>query len=213
MQKSTKPDTECCYFKRKACRYSSKTCNYLHSNVKNQCNFGANCRYGHFKNTSIASPTADSTTSNFSLKQMENELLEELDSKTPTSNQHLSPNLRSVFPPASAKQKPKQPFDYYLVLDLEGKEEVLEFPVLMFNSETLNVDNTFHCYVRPTKMAQSKTRSIVANKYGSMNAELETTYWSNCIKWKDVLEKFHRWLHQNIISKDKTFTFVTCGNW
>lgn len=37
-----------------------------------------------------------------------------------------------------------QKFDYFLVLDLEGKVEILEFPVLLFDAKTLDVVNVFH---------------------------------------------------------------------
>lgn len=37
-----------------------------------------------------------------------------------------------------------QKFDYFLVLDLEGKVEILEFPVLLFDAKTLDVVDVFH---------------------------------------------------------------------
>lgn len=37
-----------------------------------------------------------------------------------------------------------QEFDYFLVLDLEGKVEILEFPVLLFDAKTLDVVDLFH---------------------------------------------------------------------
>lgn len=37
-----------------------------------------------------------------------------------------------------------QHLDYFLVLDLEGKIEILEFPVLIIDAKTLNVVDFFH---------------------------------------------------------------------
>lgn len=37
-----------------------------------------------------------------------------------------------------------QNLDFFLVLDLEGKVEILEFPVLMINAKTLQVEDIFH---------------------------------------------------------------------
>lgn len=37
-----------------------------------------------------------------------------------------------------------QHLDYFLVLDLEGKIEILEFPVLIIDAKTMNVVDFFH---------------------------------------------------------------------
>lgn len=39
-----------------------------------------------------------------------------------------------------------QDMDYFLVLDLEGKVEILEFPVLLIDAKTLDVVDLFHRY-------------------------------------------------------------------
>lgn len=41
-----------------------------------------------------------------------------------------------------------QNFDFFLVLDLEGRVEILEFPVLMINAKTMEVRDFFHRFVR-----------------------------------------------------------------
>lgn len=38
----------------------------------------------------------------------------------------------------------EQEFDHFLVLDLEGKVEILEFPVLLFDVKTMDVVDVFH---------------------------------------------------------------------
>lgn len=42
------------------------------------------------------------------------------------------------------KQAQPQEFDFFLVLDLEGKVEILEFPVLMIDAKTLKLVDFFH---------------------------------------------------------------------
>lgn len=49
--------------------------------------------------------------------------------------------------PADVERVKKQPFEYYLVLDLEGLVEILEFPVVMINAQTLEVVDRFHRYI------------------------------------------------------------------
>lgn len=43
---------------------------------------------------------------------------------------------------------PSQNLDFFLVLDLEGRVEILEFPVLMINAKTMEVRDFFHRFVK-----------------------------------------------------------------
>lgn len=43
-----------------------------------------------------------------------------------------------------------QNFDFFLVLDLEGRVEILEFPVLMISSKTSKVEDIFHRFLFST---------------------------------------------------------------
>lgn len=46
------------------------------------------------------------------------------------------------------KEQPKeQPVDYFIVLDLEGKQEILEFPVALINAKSLDIEDYFHRWV------------------------------------------------------------------
>lgn len=45
------------------------------------------------------------------------------------------PELNKIYP---------QDLDFFLVLDLEGRVEILEFPVLMISAKTLQVEDIFH---------------------------------------------------------------------
>jgi hypothetical protein len=46
--------------------------------------------------------------------------------------------------PHNLKKLQPQPFRYYLVLDLEGMVEILEFPVVMIDAQNLQVVDRFH---------------------------------------------------------------------
>lgn len=45
---------------------------------------------------------------------------------------------------ADLDRKRPQDFDFFLVFDLEGKVEILEFPVLMIDAKTVSVVDLFH---------------------------------------------------------------------
>ncbi|XP_074369246.1 putative exonuclease domain-containing protein At3g15140 [Apium graveolens] len=64
------------------------------------------------------------------------------------------------------KQAQPQEFDFFLVLDLEGKVEILEFPVLMIDAKTLKLVDFFHRFVRPTGMSKEYTNQYGDGKYG-----------------------------------------------
>lgn len=51
---------------------------------------------------------------------------------------------------AKLKSIHAQNLDYFLVLDLEGRIEILEFPVMMINAKTMDVVDFFHRFVRYT---------------------------------------------------------------
>lgn len=48
---------------------------------------------------------------------------------------------------ADFKNLQSQKLDFFLVLDLEGKVEILEFPVLLFDAKTMSVVDFFHRFV------------------------------------------------------------------
>lgn len=58
---------------------------------------------------------------------------------------HVYPSLKVR--PADLKRVKEQPFEYFMVLDLEGRVEILEFPVLLVDAKTLDVVDRFHRYL------------------------------------------------------------------
>ncbi|CAM8951940.1 unnamed protein product [Rhodiola kirilowii] len=112
---------------------------------------------------------------------------------------------------------PSQDFDHFLVLDLEGKVEILEFPVLMISATSLEVVDFFHRFVRPTEMSEQRIAEYIDGKYGKFG--VDRVWHDTAIPFKEVIEQFEGWLaHHQLWSKESGVglnqaAFVTCGNW
>ncbi|KAK4487781.1 hypothetical protein RD792_005531 [Penstemon davidsonii] len=110
-----------------------------------------------------------------------------------------------------------QEFDYFLVLDLEGKVEILEFPVLLFDVKTMDVVDVFHRFVRPTKMSEQRINEYIEGKYGSFG--VDRVWHDTAITFDEVIEQFEDWLNKHRLWKKEQdgylnqAAFVTCGNW
>ncbi|QHO01490.1 putative exonuclease domain-containing protein [Arachis hypogaea] len=74
---------------------------------------------------------------------------------------------------ASAKRHKicSQNFDFFLVLDLEGRVEILEFPVLMISAKIMQVEDIFHRFVRPTEMSKQRINEYIEGKYGKFGVD------------------------------------------
>ncbi|KAH6838073.1 Polynucleotidyl transferase [Perilla frutescens var. hirtella] len=115
-----------------------------------------------------------------------------------------------------------QEFDYFLVLDLEGKVEILEFPVLLFHAKTMTVVDVFHRFVRPTKMSEKRINEYIEGKYGAFG--VDRVWHDTAIEFQEVIEQFESWLRKERNGGGRLWTgegdgslngaaFVTCGNW
>uniref|UniRef100_K3Y242 Exonuclease domain-containing protein n=1 Tax=Setaria italica TaxID=4555 RepID=K3Y242_SETIT len=73
---------------------------------------------------------------------------------------------------ASAADKVKpQKLDYLLILDLEGKVEILEFPVVMIDAQSMEFIDSFHRFVRPTAMSEQRITEYIEGKYGKFGVD------------------------------------------
>ncbi|XP_057814870.2 uncharacterized exonuclease domain-containing protein At3g15140 isoform X2 [Cryptomeria japonica] len=109
-----------------------------------------------------------------------------------------------------------QQFDYFLVLDLEGKVEIVEFPVLMIDAHTLKFVDAFHRFVRPDKMSEERIDEYIEGKYGKQR--LDRVWHDTAIPFGDTLQQFEIWLGRHNLWEEGASTlhsaaFVTCGNW
>nr|AKM76585.1 polynucleotidyl transferase ribonuclease H-like superfamily protein [California macrophylla] len=113
--------------------------------------------------------------------------------------------------------KQRQKFDYFLVLDLEGKVEILEFPVVLVDAETTRVVDLFHRFVRPSKMSEQRIDEYIEGKYGKLG--VDRVWHDTAIPFEEVLQQFEVWLTQHRLwGKElgghlNRSAFVTCGNW
>ncbi|XP_009603179.1 uncharacterized exonuclease domain-containing protein At3g15140 isoform X2 [Nicotiana tomentosiformis] len=111
----------------------------------------------------------------------------------------------------------KQELEYFLVLDLEGKVEILEFPVLLFDAKTMDVVDLFHRFVRPTKMHEERINEYIEGKYGKLG--VDRVWHDTAIPFAEVIEQFEVWLGQCQLWRNELggclnkAAFVTCGNW
>ncbi|XP_031496110.1 uncharacterized exonuclease domain-containing protein At3g15140 [Nymphaea colorata] len=110
-----------------------------------------------------------------------------------------------------------QHVDYFLVLDLEGKVEILEFPVVMICAKTMEFVDSFHRFVRPTKMSEQRINEYIEGKYGKLG--IERVWHDTAVPFREVLQDFELWLaHHCLWQKElggslHPAAFVTCGNW
>ncbi|URE34952.1 hypothetical protein MUK42_03299 [Musa troglodytarum] len=64
-----------------------------------------------------------------------------------------------------------QNLDYLLVLDLEGRVEILEFPVLMIDAKNMDFIDSFHRFVRPAVMSEQRIKEYIEGKYGKLGVD------------------------------------------
>jgi len=119
-----------------------------------------------------------------------------------------------------------QVYDYILILDFEATcddqkqiipQEIIEFPILMVDTKTFEIQSTFHQYVEP--QVNKQLSKFCTNLTGITN---------DMISGKPNLEQTIRlvdeWIKNNVVltlneSQDsvnkvkKNFTFLTCGDW
>ena len=70
--------------------------------------------------------------------------LEQMQDSTHLQKFNHSFSLNPALNAGGYKNKHSEHLDFFLVLDLEGKVEILEFPVLMIDAKTMDVVAFFH---------------------------------------------------------------------
>lgn len=115
------------------------------------------------------------------------------------------------------KQARPQKLDYFLVLDLEGKVEILEFPVLVIDAKTMAVVDIFHRFVRPSVMSEQRINEYIEGKYGKLG--VDRVWHDTAIPFDEVINQFEAWMSEHCLwAKGSSgyltnAAFVTCGNW
>ncbi|XP_050216860.1 uncharacterized exonuclease domain-containing protein At3g15140 isoform X2 [Mercurialis annua] len=119
--------------------------------------------------------------------------------------------------PADFERKRPQDFDFFLVFDLEGKVEILEFPVLIIDAKTMAFVDLFHRFVRPTAMSEQRINEYIENKYGKFG--VDRVWHDTALPFNEVIQEFEAWLTLHNLWEKKhggclnRAAFVTCGNW
>ncbi|CAN1288021.1 Uncharacterized exonuclease domain-containing protein At3g15140 [Linum perenne] len=121
------------------------------------------------------------------------------------------------------ERKQPQMFDFLLVFDLEGKAEILEFPVILIDTRTMTVVDLFHSFsllmideltsrfVRPCSMSAERIDEYIANKYRKFgvdhgNWDVKTQVPHQCKvskiqlppyynEWINLKDVFHNFYH------------------
>ncbi|KAA0188103.1 3'-5' exoribonuclease 1 [Fasciolopsis buskii] len=112
--------------------------------------------------------------------------------------------------------RPAQYFKYFLILDFEATcekhqkitpAEIIEFPVIKLNSQTLTTESIFHCYVQP------KIHPYLTDFCTELTGITQDMVNDQpCLE--DVLKKFDEFLRENqLLLPESSFAFVTCGDW
>mmetsp|Transcript_23438 Transcript_23438/g.23184 ORF Transcript_23438/g.23184 Transcript_23438/m.23184 type:complete len:278 (+) Transcript_23438:221-1054(+) len=104
--------------------------------------------------------------------------------------------------------------DYFLVLDFEANciepgelicQEIIEFPVQALNTKTLQIDHTFHYYIKPDVVPDLS--DFCTNLTGITQNMVDAG-----IPLLEALRKFHEFLEETGLSS-KNWSFLTCGDW
>ena len=113
----------------------------------------------------------------------------------------------SLFPRVLSRPLSMQPpqqsgaVRYLLILDLEGKDEITEFPVIVFDVEVGKEIGRFQRYVRPVKLFDG----------------CELVVESPAVEFDQVLTEFDQWLHgitgHTLAQVGSDVAFLTCGDW
>uniref|UniRef100_A0A804PX63 Exonuclease domain-containing protein n=1 Tax=Zea mays TaxID=4577 RepID=A0A804PX63_MAIZE len=121
----------------------------------------------------------------------------------------FSHNLKMDLPVnASATDKSKpQKLEYLLILDLEGRVEILEFPVMMIDAQNREFVDSFHRFVRPTAMSEQRTTEYIEGKYGKFG--VDRVWHDTATPFKQVLQEFEDWLgNHNLWKKEQVETGI-----
>ena len=108
------------------------------------------------------------------------------------------------------------PYDYYLICDVEGtciensgfdyESEIIEFPVLLIQAETMSIIDQFHAYVRP--LLHPELSEFCKSFTGITQETVDKSE-----SFYKVFDQFLSWLEKHIEPPFKNCIFVTDGIW
>lgn len=105
---------------------------------------------------------------------------------------------------------------YYVIVDFEAtcevvnppnyRHEIIEFPAVMVNSQTQEIENTFQMFCKP--VINPKLSSFCTELTGITQEQVDSAD-----SFKNVLKCFESWLKENNLTNRKQFVIVTDGPW
>ncbi|XP_075927932.1 ERI1 exoribonuclease 3 isoform X3 [Petromyzon marinus] len=107
-------------------------------------------------------------------------------------------------------------FHHFLVLDFEATcdkdapprpQEIIEFPILRVNGKSMEVESTFHTYVRPT--AHPELSAFCTELTGIVQDMVDGRPTLD-----QVLQMVDEWMEkEGLLDPETKSVFVTCGDW
>ncbi|XP_078461790.1 ERI1 exoribonuclease 3 isoform X2 [Lampetra planeri] len=107
-------------------------------------------------------------------------------------------------------------FHHFLVLDFEATcdkaapprpQEIIEFPILRVNGKSMEVESTFHTYVRPT--AHPQLSAFCTELTGIVQDMVDGRPTLD-----QVLQMVDEWMEkEGLLDPETKSVFVTCGDW
>lgn len=154
------------------------------------------------------------------------EAVQELKGKKKAAAEATPEHSAAESPVGAAQNATNQCFDYFLVLDFEATcnavqrgagaltpQEIIEFPVALLNSATLEVESTFHFFVKP--MVHPRLTDFCTELTGVTQEQVDSG-----LDLRDALSQLDRWMEHHCLDvaavpagRRRSFLFATCGDW
>lgn len=140
----------------------------------------------------------------------------------PRATSAAQPQALDATAAPGATKLPRNQLEYLLILDFEAvcndvppkpnPQEIIEFPTLLYNTQTQKIDSKFHYYIKPS--AHPKLTPFCTQLTGIKQETVDAG-----VSFKECLRLHEVWLKENgLIDAEtkqplKNFVYVTCGDW
>uniref|UniRef100_A0A0E0PXM7 Exonuclease domain-containing protein n=1 Tax=Oryza rufipogon TaxID=4529 RepID=A0A0E0PXM7_ORYRU len=98
-------------------------------------------------------------------------------------------------PPRPSSRRPWKPTEISEIGLLFGKVEILEFPVVMIDAQSMEFVDSFHRFVHPTAMSEQRIREYIEGKYGKFG--VDRVWHDTAIPFMEVLQEFEDWIEHH----------------
>jgi len=137
----------------------------------------------------------------------------------------IEPKVNDPKPIVILDQAPSQPYRYLAILDFEatcdedrkfGPSEIIEFPIVLVDTQSLKIVKIFHAYIIPTinpiltpfcTQLTGITQEMVSSKAGAKSFD---EVWTQVLQF---LKDNQLTASDQVPYDQNPFCFVTCGDW